>query len=271
VSRKKVLITGASGLIGGLVIERLGDRYAFSGLSRRPVAGIPHLQADVADAAAIRPAFTGIYNVLQHAASNTGIDTVLHLAAANQAHQVFNWDETMRGTVWGTINVYEAAREAGVQRIIHLSSGCAQLAYEWDNTLPYGLLANGPDEKIPSSWPMVEPDWPVRPDSPYAIGKLFGEHLGRYYADKHGISTLVIRLGGVFADDKPELRRHYCGYLSQSDCVQVIDKCLSAPAELKFDIFNAISENRYKWRSTEHTKEVLGWAPTASAERAGGK
>jgi uronate dehydrogenase len=118
---------------------------------------------------------------------------------------------------------------------------------------------------------MVEHDWPVRPDSPYAIGKLFGEHLGRYYADKHGISTLVIRLGGVFADDKPELRRHYCGYLSQADCLQVIDKCLSAPAELKFDIFNAISENKYKWRSTEHTKEVLGWRPTGSAERAGSK
>jgi len=258
VTRRKVLITGASGLIGGLVVKHLGDKYEFSGLSRRKVEGIPHRQADVADAAAIRPAFDGIH-------------TVLHLAAANQPHQVFNWDETMRGTVQGTINVYEAAREAGVQRIVHLSSGCAQLAYEWDNSLPYGMLATGPDDKLPATWPMVELDWPVRPDSPYAIGKLFGEHLGRYYADKHGISTLVIRLGGVFADDKPELRRHYCGYLSQADCLQVIDKCLSAPMELKFDIFNAISENKYKWRSTEHTKEVLGWAPTGSAERAGGR
>ena len=54
--RKKVLVTGASGLIGGLVIERLGEKYELSGLSRRPVTSIRHLQADVVDRAAIRPA-----------------------------------------------------------------------------------------------------------------------------------------------------------------------------------------------------------------------
>lgn len=252
----RVLVTGASGLIGGLVVKHLSDKYEFSGLSRRPVVGMPHLQADITDAAAIKPAFEGV-------------DAVLHLAAANQPDQVFDWDETMRGTIQGTLNVFEAAREAGVGRIVHMSSGCAQLGYEWDSSLPYGVLANGPDEQIPESWPMVDLDWPVRPDSPYAIGKLFGEHLGRYYADKYGISTLVIRLGAVLAGDKPEVRRHYPGYLSQADCVQVIDKCLSAPADLKFDVFNAISENKYRWRSTQHTQDELEWRPTGSAERAG--
>jgi nucleoside-diphosphate-sugar epimerase len=251
--RTKVLITGASGLIGGLTVAHLGDKYEFSGLSRRPVAGIPHLQADITDAAAIKPAFAGIH-------------TVLHLAAANQPHQVFNWDETLRGTVQGTLNVFEAAREAGVRRIVHLSSGCAQLAYEWDDSLPYGVLANGPDDQVPKTWEQVELDWPVRPDSPYAIGKLFGEHLGRYYADKYGMSTLVIRLGAVLAGDKPEVRRHYPGYLSQADCMQVIDKCLSAPLDLKFDVFNAISENRYRAEHRAHEGSA-GMGPTGCAGR----
>ena len=252
-SRKKVLITGASGLIGGLVISQLGDKYEFSGLSRRPVEAIPHLQADIVDAAAIRPAFEGI-------------DTVLHLAAANGEDQVLDWPATMAITVQGTLNVYEAAREAKVQRVIHMSSGCTQLAYEWDDTLPYGTLANGPDDQIPDSWEMVDLDWPVRPDSPYAVGKIFGEVLGRYYADKYGISTLAIRLGAVLADDRPEIRRHLPGFLSQADCVQMIDKCISAVDDLKFDIFNAISENKYRWRKTEHTKEVLHWQPSGCAE-----
>ena len=65
---KKVLITGASGLIGGLVLDGLSDKYEFSGLSRRPVGGIPHTAASITDAEAIKPAFEGI-------------DTVLHLAA----------------------------------------------------------------------------------------------------------------------------------------------------------------------------------------------
>ena len=251
--KKNVLITGASGLIGGLTIAALGQKYEFSGLSRRKVEGIPHLQADIADGNAIKPAFHGIH-------------TVLHLAAANQEHEVNDWDATMRGTVQGTLNVYEAAREARVRRVIHMSSGCTQLAYEWDDELPYGTLANGPDDQIPASWEMVDVDWPVRPDSPYAVGKLFGENVGRYYADKYGISTLVIRLGAVLPDDRPQMRRHYPGYLSHADCVQMIDCCIDAPDEMLFDVFNAISENRYRWRCTKRTKRVLGWIPTGSAE-----
>lgn len=251
--RKKVLVTGASGLIGGLVIERLGEKYELSGLSRRPVTSIRHLQADVVDRAAIRPAFDGIH-------------TVLHLAAANDPSVVEHWENTMAVTVNGTLNVYEVAREAGVKRVVFMSSGCVQLAYEWAEGSPYGKLANGPDHELPESWPMVDRTWPVRPDSPYAVGKLFGENVGRYYADKYGISTLVIRLGAVLKGDRPESRRHFPGYLSQSDCVQMIDKCLSAPDDLLYDTFDAISENEWRWRSTDHSKEVLGWRPTGRSQ-----
>lgn len=65
--RPKVLITGASGLIAGLALKNLSEKHEFSGLSRRPVSGIPHSQASITDAEAIRPAFTGM-------------DAVLHLA-----------------------------------------------------------------------------------------------------------------------------------------------------------------------------------------------
>ena len=251
--KRRVLITGASGLIGGLTIAELSDKYEFRGMSRRHVAGIPHLQADISDAEAIKPAFDGIH-------------TVLHLAAANDEDQVYDWSATMAITVQGTLNVYEAARLADVKRVIHMSSGCAQLAYEWDDDLPYGRLANGPDEEIPTSWRLIELSDPVRPDSPYAVGKIFGETVGRYYADKYGISTIAIRLGGVLPEDRPQIRRQYPGFLSQSDCVQMIDKCIGAPDHLKFEIFNAISENKYRWRSTEHTKKVLDWQPTGRSE-----
>jgi nucleoside-diphosphate-sugar epimerase len=214
--RPKVLITGASGLIAGLAMKHLGDKYEFSGVSRKPVPGIQHLQASIEDPAAIRPAFDGI-------------EMVLHLAAGNGPDQWQKWPPTMAVTIQGTLNVYEAAREAGVKRVILASSGCCQLAYEWDPALPYGVLANGPDDQIPAAWPLVELDWPARPDSPYAIGKLFGENLGRHYADKYGMSTLVIRFGAVLPGDRPLVRRHYPGYLSHADCVQVIDKCLAAP------------------------------------------
>ena len=253
--RLKVLITGASGLIGSIAIKQLGDKYAFSSLSRSEVKGIPHLSADIATSVeAILPAFTGIHSVL-------------HLAAGIVPRTaLYDWPATMRSTIPGTLNVYEAARLAGVKRVVFFSSGMTQLAYEWDPASVYGILANGPDDQIPKSWPVLEVDAPVRPDSPYAVGKLFGENLGRYYADKYGISSLVVRSGAVIPEDRPLARRHYCGFLSQADCVQVIDKCLRAPESLKYDIFNAMSENKLKWRSTEHTKQVLGWQPTGSAD-----
>ena len=63
----RVLVTGASGLIGQILLRNLGPKYSFSALNRRPVQGIPCTQADIADLDAIRPAFEGI-------------DTVVHLA-----------------------------------------------------------------------------------------------------------------------------------------------------------------------------------------------
>ena len=67
-SRPKVLITGASGLIGGLILENLSEKYDFSALNRRKVEGIPFRQADISSLDEIIPAFQGI-------------DTVLHLSA----------------------------------------------------------------------------------------------------------------------------------------------------------------------------------------------
>ena len=252
----KVLITGASGLIGGIAIKQLGDKYAFSSLSRSEVKGIPHLSADIATSVeAIQPAFTGIHSVL-------------HLAAGILPRTaLYEWPAQMRSTIQGTLNVYEAARIAGVKRVVFFSSGMTQLAYEWDPGSVYGILANGPDDKIPASWPILPNDAPVRPDTPYAVGKLFGENLGRYYADKYGISTIVVRLGAVLAGDKPTLRRQYPGYLSQADCISMIDKCLSATDSMKFEIVNALSNNKLRWRDTEHAKKVLGWNPTGRSDQ----
>jgi hypothetical protein len=81
------------------------------------------------------------------------------------------------------------------------------------------------------------------------------------------MSVLVIRLGAVLPSNQPELIRHFPGWLAQEDAVQMIDKCLSAPADVRFGIFDAISENSKRWRDTTPAKEVLGWSPTGSSDR----
>jgi len=250
-SKPRVLITGASGLVGRLTRGQLGDKYDFSALNRRPIDGIPSLQADIADLDAIYPAFSGI-------------ETVLHLSAFTE--DVQDWDGTMRVTVQGTLNVFRAAQAAGVRKVIFMSSGSTMCAYEWDEGSPYGMMARGEYESVPDDWPMIDQTWPARPDSPYAVGKLFGESCGRYFSDRFGMSVLVIRLGAVLDTDRPKLRRHYPGYLSQHDAIDLIDRCLSAPLSHRYEVFDAISDNRWRWRDTSHAKSIFGWQPTGHAE-----
>jgi nucleoside-diphosphate-sugar epimerase len=247
--KPSVLVTGASGLIGGLTISNLGQKYTFSGLSRRPVAGIPHIQADISDLGALRRACHGV-------------DMVLHLAAETQDYN--DWDRVFESTMRGTVNVYEAAQEAGVKRVVFMSSGSTMCGYEWFEGSPYGALARG--EEVAPGWRMLDHRDPPRPDGPYAAGKLFGENVGRWFSDKYGMSVLCIRLGAVLPSDRPELVRHFPGYLSQADAVQMIDCCLAAPLTLKYDIFDAISDNSRRWRDTSHAKTVIGWHPSGSSD-----
>ena len=95
----RVLITGMSGLIGGLLRRRLEATggYELRALNRRPMEGVDTVQADIADLEAIAPAFEGQ-------------EVVVHLAAQLQDDP---WDELLRANVVGTYNVFEAARMAG--------------------------------------------------------------------------------------------------------------------------------------------------------------
>jgi nucleoside-diphosphate-sugar epimerase len=250
-AKPKVLLTGASGLIGGLVLRDLPDKYEFSGLSRRPVAGIPHTLADITDFAAVRKA-------------SEGMDMVLHLAAETEDYD--NFDKVVDVTMGGTLNMYRAAQEAGVKRVVFGSAGSTMIGYEWYDGSPYAALAANRIQRLPDGERMLMHTDPPRPADFYSVGKLFGEHTGRLFSDKYGMSVLVIRIGAVLPDDKPTIVRELPGYLSHRDLVSIIDKCLSAPMDLKFDIFHAISENSRRWRDTDHAKRVLGWEPMDSSD-----
>ncbi|MCB0187806.1 MAG: NAD(P)-dependent oxidoreductase, partial [Caldilineaceae bacterium] len=73
--------------------------------------------------------------------------------------------------------------------------------YEWDDDRPYGKLAAGDVDQVEQPWPMIDYTDLPRPDSPYAVGKLFGEQCGRWFADRYGMSVLCIRLGAVLDTD----------------------------------------------------------------------
>ncbi|MGH7276414.1 MAG: NAD-dependent epimerase/dehydratase family protein [Candidatus Rokuibacteriota bacterium] len=248
-TRPAVLVTGLSGLIGGAVLEHLGGTYAFRGLNRRAVPGVACHRADIADLVAIQPAFAGV-------------DAVVHLAA--NASMSAPFEDTLKANVVGTYNVFEAARRAGVKRVVYASSGATVSGYERD--LPYRALVTGCGKEV-GEWPMLTHESPLRPSGLYGVSKVWGEALARQYADAHGMSMLCLRIGHVTKEDRPLSPRDFSVWCSQRDIVRMIELCLQAPDTLRFDVFFVVSDNAWGYRDLEHARAVVGFVPQDSAEK----
>ena len=105
----RILVTGASGMLGRATATALAERGdEVTVLQRRP-AGLPgrEVLGDVADPAVV-------------AAAATGQDAVLHLAA--KVDVTGRWAEYERANIAGTRTVVDACRRAGVRRLVHVSS-----------------------------------------------------------------------------------------------------------------------------------------------------
>lgn len=246
---KKVLITGLSGLIGGAVARRLADRYELTALNRRPVPGIRTVQASIDDAAAIQPAFEGQ-------------EVVVHLAAV--ANIDATWDEVLAINITGTYNVFEAARQAGVKRVIFASSGATILGYHQQS--PYKELLEGNYAAVPRPWPMITHESLPHAASLYGVSKVFGEQLARHFADTTPMSMICLRFGVVNETDRPTDIRHYPVWCSQRDAAQMVEMAINAPLDLKYDLFFVTSQNEWGYRDLSHAREVLGYEPADRAE-----
>lgn len=239
---KTVLVTGMSGIIGGVAGSDLARDHKVRALNRRPVEGFETVTADITDLKAIKPAFVGI-------------DTVVHMAAYLGPDD----QQQIEVNIRGTYNVFEAAREAGVRRIVFGSSGSTMHAYETEE--PFLAMTEARLADIPQPHPALTHLDPARPDNLYGAAKIFGESLGRSFVEQHGISVICIRLGRVRAEDRPANAREAAVYLSHRDAAQVVRRCVEAPETVTFDIVFGVSDNFTRFRDLEHAKAVVGYEP----------
>ena len=248
-AKRKVLVTGMSGKIGRAVLKRLGDKYDFTALNRGAMAGVRCVTADITDFQSIRPHFENQ-------------DTVVHLAAALGPGEDVR--DIVERNVWGSYSVFEAARQAGVKRVIFASSGSVILSHTLES--PLRELESGEYDKLPNAWPMLTHESPVRPNSIYGCSKVWGEALGRYYSDVFGISIICVRFGWIPETDRPAATRTFAVWCSHNDASQMVDRCIEADDGLRFDVFYAVSDNKYGYRDLSHAKEVIGYVPEDRAE-----
>src|SRR6476660_7665442 len=98
-----------------------------------------------------------------------GVDAVIDLATGSAVD--LPWREVERD-IKGRLNVLEAARAHGVRRYVFASSNHVTGMYELDQ--PYASIVAGAYDGIdPGKIPLIGPDSPIRPDSPYGVGKAF--------------------------------------------------------------------------------------------------
>ncbi len=250
--KANLLITGSNGLIGTTLSQALGSLFNVSGfdVTDPPAEStVPTTVADGSDLDAIMPAFKGI-------------DAVVHLAA--NAPVETPWPDVLKNNIATTHNVYEAARQNGVKRLVFASSNHAVGLFENDE--PYKSIVAGNYSGLePGGFTRVDNAVPVRPDSDYGISKVFGEATGRYYSERFGLEVACLRIGTVNPINSPvQSVRHMATWLSHRDMVQLVEKCLTEP--LKFEIFYGISNNTWRFWDIEHGAKVIGYAPEDDAE-----
>ncbi len=246
---KKVLITGMSGLIGGILrrhLEHIGG-YELSALNRSPVEGVEWFQADIGDLEALENAFAG-KEIVVHLAAHLG-DT--------------EWAGHLAGNIVGTYNAFEAARRAGVRRVVFASSGATVVGFARNE--PYKAIREGRYEDVPDEFQKIT-HTVTRPQGIYGATKVWGEAIGRHFSDEYGMSVLCVRIGQVWPEDRPRTVVDFDRYTSHLDVARMFHACIEAPHDLQYDIFHCTSNNRWAFRDLEHPKEVLGWVPEDSAD-----
>ena len=252
-----ILVTGAGGLIGGIIIEKIHNNN-FVGLdivvSKYPKTII----SDISD-----------IEKLENIMLSNRIDTVIHLAAYPSVSD--EWEIIRKNNIEGTRNVFDASMIAKVKKIIFASSNHAVGLYENDD--PYKKIISGNYDNLEDNFDLIKPDCLVRPDSYYGVSKAFGENLGRYFHEKYGIKIACLRIGTVNKDNSPlsgtnikyDSKRFFSTWCSHDDLAGLIEACINSE-KVTFNIFFGVSNNKWKIWDISNQKRILNYSPKSNAE-----
>lgn len=172
---KKILVTGGAGFLGSYLIERLCGRNEVSAIDDLSTGSLRNLSAC---RTAVRLRKASILNEKALGTVLKGKDLVYHLAArVSAAESVEKPREYWRTNVEGTLNILKACVDAGVKRVVFVSSAAIYGDTEAD--------------------PKVETMRPA-PASPYATTKMVGEFACQEISSLRGIETVVLRIFNAY-------------------------------------------------------------------------
>ncbi|MBT6276219.1 MAG: NAD(P)-dependent oxidoreductase [Chromatiales bacterium] len=169
----------------------------------------------------------------------SGAGGLIALGGESREH---DWERILDCNIRGMYHHYEAARRAGVRRVVFASSNHAVGFYRRDETIAVDVTP--------------------RPDSRYGVSKAFGESMGALYANKYGLQVMCIRIGNVA--DRPVDKRRLAIWVSPRDLAQLVTIGLEHP-DIEFEIVYGMSDNARGWWDNANAAR-LGYAPADRSE-----
>ena len=228
----RLLITGAAGGLGRMARRRLGflaRTLRLTDIGPMEPAGPNEevITCDLGDRKAMR-------DIVE------GCDGIVHFGGISTEKA---FDPILNANIAGVYNLYEAARAAGMPRIVFASSNHAIGYYRQEEYLT--------------------PDMPTRPDGLYGVSKCFGEAMASMYHDKFGQETAIVRIGSCFPE--PKDYRMLATWISEDDFVSLIERVFTVPRLGCPIIWGASANDRSWWDNSSIA--YLGWRPKDNSER----
>ncbi len=220
----KILITGAGGNLGRAIIPALtAAGHSLRLFDFRDINAQGH-ELVIGD----------IRNIDDVRAAISGVDAIVHAAALHGIHLAKWRPEDFWGiNVTGTFNVYEAAREAGIKRVVL----CSTMGV-------YGDSARPPAD----AWSVVDENNALLPGDIYGMSKKLCEEMADVYGRKWGITTVALRLGMFVPEGTFERYgfRLLFGGVDDRDVAQAVSLALTHEPAGGFDAFDIMAPLTYQ-------------------------
>lgn len=201
----KIAITGINGIVGTVLKKGLVTKYDIIGIDLTKTDINRDLNNPI-----------GIFN---------GIDIVIHLAGNKNNTDTF--ENLLTPNIIMCQKVFDECKKAGVKKVIFASSNHVQIK---------GFLLQGygnPTDRLDKH--ILSKDDPYYPDSFYGVTKIFGEMLGKYYAEvENSFSFVAIRIGWVIDKNlAPDTDYFNCMWLKDKDCIEVFEQAIKSSEKFK--------------------------------------
>lgn len=234
---KRILITGAAGAVASHLIPALAGN---SILRLSDMAGCRRVEAGDGIAGEWVDGDLTDADVAVEAVRD--VDAVVHLAGNGDPLATF--DQLDQPNFRAASTVMDAASRAGVRRLIFASSVHAMGRYDMIGPTP------------------ISSGWPQAPCCEYGASKVYGEVLGRIYADRTDMRVIVLRLGAVV--ERPRSVGGASRWLAPDDLQLLVRSALAA--DVRYGVYHAVSASPDQRWDIRNAQDELGYIPTRNVE-----